>query len=198
MSGSGWRDCAVTLIDIPGIKELADQPRTRASGVMRQVHSLVLREMDVLPSHAHIYIWNDAVLLLAFLDNNLSVGAVLHEADCLKRKIDILVGRCGLDHAYAIAVRGRAFPDLAIDPDAGGHDRAVVIKASSYALANCFIIEARLGKKLKKPWYVDSRLAKHLTTKSKPEKRTATLLPRKGTRDIYVYSGYLWDEASDC
>ena len=49
---SDWQDCVVTLIDIPGIKELANQANTQASDAMRQMHSLVDDEMDTLPSHA--------------------------------------------------------------------------------------------------------------------------------------------------
>jgi hypothetical protein len=75
---SDWRDCAVTLIDVPGIKDLAARQNARASDVMRQMHSLVLQEMSVvLTGHAHVYIWNDSVLLLAFLDGNSNVEAVL-------------------------------------------------------------------------------------------------------------------------
>jgi hypothetical protein len=120
----------VTLIDVPGIKDLAAQPNTQASDVRRQMHSVVLQEMPaVLPSHAHVYIWNDSVLLLSFLNGDSN------------------------------------------------------------------IIQERIGKKMKKSWYVDRLLAEHLTIVAKAKKRSATLLPGNKTRDVYVYSGYLWDGA---
>jgi hypothetical protein len=95
-----------------------------------------------------------------------------------------------------MAVRGQTFPDL-IGPAKSADNRAMIIKASNYAMANCFIIEERIGKALKKPWYVDHRLAKYLTTAptAKKETRKVTLLPGKKARNVYVYSGYLWGDA---
>lgn len=197
---SGWRDCVVTLIDLVGIRKFAEQPDTRASELMRQMHALVLSEMNTaLPAHSKAYIWNDSVLLLAFRDNDSPPAEpILWEIDGLKRKIDALAESRGLGGSYAIAVKGQSFPDLRVGEPSLTRDvavqgpRALVIEASSYALANCFLIEQQIGKILKQPWYVDSRLATAIETDQVPTKKRVKLLPGAEARDVYVYAGYLW------
>lgn len=195
---SSWRDCAVTLIDVASIRKLAEQPNTRASELMRKLHKMVFDEAGSrLPAHAHVYIWNDSVLLLAFLDSA-SPEAVLREVDGLKRKIDDLAKCFGLGQSYAIAVQGQPFPEIELGQgdvrQAGAlqSPRVTIIKASSYAMANCFLIE-KYFKNMKKPWYVDSRLAKSLRTDAvATKKEKVPLLPGTRARQVYVYSGYLW------
>lgn len=188
---SDWRDCIVCLIDLVGVKKLASKADGRASSLMRQMHSLTVVETRVgLPLHSHIYIWNDSVLLLAYTDGQATNAAsILREVDSLKRKIDVATET----QSYAIAVKGQAFPDLSsADGVTGADHRTIIIKASSYAMANCFLIEGTIGSKLRRPWYVDGRLARQVRTKQAFQKKQVSLLPTGATRTIYVYDGYLW------
>jgi hypothetical protein len=198
---TGWRDCAVSLIDFPGIRKLARQPDTKASDLMRTMHTCVANSLQAgLPNHKRAYIWNDSVLLLAFLDQiSSSPEKVLREVDGLKRKVDALANDYGLPDSYAISVKGQAFPPVEVGEQPKGQGstapqpRAVIIEASSYALANCYLIEESLGKDLKKPWYVDSRLASEIKTDLIPARiKPPKLLPGTEVREVYVYSGYLW------
>jgi hypothetical protein len=200
---AGWRECVVTLIDVVGVKKLAKQPNTRASDLMRAIHGLVLDEMAKgLPAHSTAYVWNDSVLLLAYL--NASSGAaevILREADALKRRLDALAIASHARISYAISVQGQVFPDPR-DLEASGvptekEVRTIVIRASSYAMANCFLIEEHLGKSSRKPWYLDSRLAVGLKTARRPVlKQKLKLLPGGKERNVYAYAGYLWGSSS--
>jgi hypothetical protein len=196
---AGWRECIVTLIDVVGVKKLAKRPDTRASDLMRAIHHLVLDEMtNGLPAHSTAYVWNDSVLLLAYL--NSSAGAaevILREADALKRQLDALARGSHAQISYAISVQGQVFPDPGgLEPRGVPTEkevRTVVIKASSYAMANCFLIEEHLGKNSRKPWYLDSRLAIGLKTDRGPIlKQKLKLLPGGKERNVYAYAGYLW------
>ena len=189
-----WRHCIVSLIDVTGIKKLAAKGDGIASAKMREMHSLVFSAASHgLKAHAHAYLWNDSALLLAFVDADLKQAPdVLREVDALKAKIDC-IGKC-----YAVSVKGKAFPELepwqapAYDGQIAEQPRAVVIKASSYAMANCFLIEEGLGKKFKKPWAVDGRIAKHIETTQKFSDQEIELLPNNNRRAVRLYDGPLW------
>src|SRR5437773_2697757 len=94
MRSDGFRDCIVTLIDLVGVKGVAAQGL--ASSAMTVMHQRVTAEVNAghLPSHPYVYLWNDSVLLLAYLDMESVVerrekkNKVLREADALKRDID--------------------------------------------------------------------------------------------------------------
>ncbi len=191
---SGWKNSAVSLIDLVGIRTLAKKGNTAATEVMRTMHGLVVNEMrTALPTHDRAYIWNDSVLLLAFLDHTSATPErVLREVDGLKRKIDTMVKPYGLPNSYAVAVKGQVFPSMGLEQQIDDGKRAVIIEASSYALANCFLIQEDLGK-LKAQWYVDSRLARRIRADSTPSKvKPAALLPGNEVREVHVYSNYLW------
>ncbi len=183
-------------MDLIGIKDTADAGDSRATDLMRRMHSMVDGVMNNgMNNHDHCYIWNDSVLLLSHLDSpyrNAGETEVLKEADSLKKKID------NICNCYAISVKGQVFPEESFinDPVFNGQiaeqPRVVRLKASSYAMGNCFIIEERLGKKLKKPWYVDSRIARKLDTNQALTKHSVKMLPKNKAREIYVYEGYLW------
>lgn len=152
---SGWSDCIVVLIDLIGIERRALDGDSAASALMRSFHELVLQKMaGGLRALDHAYVWNDAVLLLAYVDDRPETyERAIHAADNLKRQVDATAP------SYAITVEGRAFPSNA------GRDgaRVTVIKASSYAMANCFAIEAEAkSKKLRKAWYIDVRIARRV------------------------------------
>lgn len=182
---SGWRDCIVVLMDLIGVKKRALEGDSAASVLMRSFHKLVRREMaGDLGALDHAYVWNDSVLLLAYVDGRREAyEKAIHAADNLKRKVDVTAP------SYAIAVKGRAFPSNA-GPDG---TRVTVIKASSYAMANCFKIEAEAKRKrLHKAWYIDVRIARKVRAAKAPEWIAVRLLPLGKRRRVYVHGGYLW------
>jgi hypothetical protein len=187
-----WPDCIVTLIDVIGIKSAAKRG-SKASGQMRNLHSLAQTSMNLgMPKHAHSYCWNDSVLLLAFWNGEPADGrGILSEASALKRRIDETIGQ-----SYAISVKGRAFPDHTPPPPAvydgaNHHPRCVVLKASSYAMANCYLTEAEAKKqKCRADWYIDVRLKKVLGQRL-TESFAVEMLPTGKSRKVYLLSGYI-------
>ncbi len=183
-----WKDCVVSLIDFIGVKKMAEGRKKRASRIMRKMHAEAVAQMHGgLPLHAHAYIWNDSILLLAFLDQVHRPEPIMREVDGLKRKL------AHLGKSYAISIKGQVFPDLAASISNECSGRATVIKASSFAMANCFRVEECIAKKRMKPWYVDSRLALKIRTSQACTTVPVKLLPGPKTREVYVYDGYLWE-----
>ena len=183
---SQWRDCIVVLMDLIGVKERALKGDSPASTLMRSFHKLVRREMAVNPAFLeHAYVWNDSVLLLAYVDDRpQTYESALHAADDLKRKVDVTA------RSYAIAVKGRAFPSSAA-PDA---PRVTVISASSWAMANCFEIEAEAkSKRLRNDWYIDVRIARKVRASKASHWFCVPLWPHRKCRRVYVHDGYLWN-----
>ena len=181
---SGWNDCIVVFMDLIGVKKRALDGDSGASALMRSFHELVRREMaGGLGALDHAYVWNDSVLLLTYVDDRPEAyKKAIHAADNLKRKVDAITP------SYAIAVKGRAFPSNA-DPDG---TRVTVIEASSYAMANCFEIEAEAkSKRLRKAWYIDVRIARMVREARAPEWITVPLLPGGKRRRVYVHGGHL-------
>lgn len=193
---SEWKDSIITYMDLTGIKDIAEEGNPRATDIMRKMHSLVERTMNGgMTNHDHCYLWNDSVLLLSVLNRThrfASEGNIMKEADELKKEIDSVCS------CYAISVKGQVFPDDSTFPapvfngQIAGQPRVVRLKASSYAMGNCFIIEDCLGKKLQKPWYVDSRIAKNLDSAQARTIHRVTMLPKNEEREVWVYDGYLW------
>ncbi len=183
-------------MDLVGIKDAAEDGNSRATDIMRKMHSLVEGTMNQgMVNHDHCYIWNDSVLLLSVLDSsyrNANEIDIMKDANDLKKKIDSLCS------CYAISVKGQVFPDESIyhapvfNGQIAEQSRVVRLKASSYAMGNCFIIEERLGKKLKKPWYVDSRIAKKLDSTQARTIHSVKMLPKNKEREVWVYEGHLW------
>jgi hypothetical protein len=65
--GATWRDCIVSLYDLPGVKKLA--PKSGGgSSLMRRLHRVAVKTVPDLTAVAHAYVWNDSVLLLAFVE----------------------------------------------------------------------------------------------------------------------------------
>src|ERR1700694_1174488 len=128
---SGWKDCVVSLIDLVGVKKMASGRKGQASSAMQSMHTEVVVAMNGgLPLHAQAYVWNDSVLLLAFLDELHRPEPILREVDGLKRKLEYL----GM--SYAISIQGQVFPDLALSTPPSRPARTTVIRASSFAMAN--------------------------------------------------------------
>ena len=195
-----WKNSIVSYIDLIGIQEKIAKGNSLATDTMRKMHNLVENAMNYgMRSHDHCYIWNDSVLLMSNLDSpyrQTDVNEVILEVDNLKREIDFICG------SYAISVKGKVFPEE-IPPQAAIFDgqiteqpRTVRLKASSYAMGNCFKIEAKLGKKLKKPWYIDSRIATKLNSQQKHKRHVVSMLPDNKEREVSVYEDYLWGGVS--
>jgi len=184
--GENWRDCIVVFLDLPGVKELA--PRTAAgSSMMRELHVLAVKEVPHLTRVNHAYVWNDSVLLLGFVDKTrASFIEVMREADRFKRAVDVI------KTSYAVAVKGQTFP--APEAIEIASDRVTVLQASSWAMANCFEIEKKLGS-LGAAWYVDGRIATKLRGTNQSKKHKVALLPSGQQRTVHTYLGYLWDDA---
>ena len=130
---SSWRNCIVTYIDLVGISEFASQRDKKASSLMRTMHRCV--SSTQFSKHHRVYVWNDSVLLLAYLDKKSDYNAILGEADNLTWHLDKIA------KSYAISVKGRAFP-----VHEKSQDRVTIIEASSWALSNCFEIEKAARK----------------------------------------------------
>jgi hypothetical protein len=184
-----WTDSIVMLIDLIGLKKQALEGGSVASTLMRSFHALVRREM-ARDSGAldHAYVWNDSVILLADVSHGPEAYArAVHAADDLKRKVDVIAP------SYAVAVKGRTFPPNSDTPSS----RVTVIKASSYAMANCFEIEAEAKRKRVRgrAWYIDVRITQKVPVARSSEWIEPQLLPRGESRKVYVHRGYLWDGA---
>lgn len=188
-----WPECIITVIDVIDIKSTAKRGDSEASSKMRHLHSLAQTSMKLgMPLHAHSYCWNDSVLLLGFWNGEPEHGRnLLREASDLKRRIDEQIGR-----SYAISVKGRAFPDQVLPESVifdweNHHPRCVVLKASSYAMANCYLIEAEAKKqKCRADWYIDSRLKTLLGAKLK-ETISVEMLPTGKCRRVFLLDGYI-------
>lgn len=180
-----WRDCIVVLIDLIGIRKRALEGGSAASVSMRSFHQLVRTEMDGgLDAIDHVYAWNDSVLLLAYVDDCWKTYKdAIRAVDDLKRKVDLFA------RSYAIAVKGQAFPS----DSPGGNSRVTVIKTSSWAMANCFKIEAEAKRKeLRQAWYIDERIARKVGAAKAPKYFRVHLLPDGKSRKVFVHGGCLW------
>jgi hypothetical protein len=155
-----WQDCIVSYVDLVGVANLAAQGGSIASEKMREFHRLTRDAMKVLISHKQAYCWNDSALLLADWDNTkVGVSKILKEASDLIQKINSQIGDC-----YAVSIKGQTFPefDATLVGDGlnqKGESRCVILKSSSYAMGNCFLVEeAAKETNVFSQWYIDSRL----------------------------------------
>lgn len=190
-----WVDCIVVYIDLPGLKERAANADTSGSARMRELHVLVDNALapGLLPSLTHAYTWNDSVLLLAHPDGAQAETACLRDADRLKRNIDAWMRQWSTTRSYAIAVKGQAFPESSSRLSSS---RVTVLRTSSYAMGNCFEIEKEAKKrKLRKSWYLDGRLAKHVPKSRSHPVLSVTLFRRKRPSSVYLFERGLWDGA---
>lgn len=183
--GKEYRDCIVTLIDLIRVEELARSGE--ASKLMRDFHRLVTQEKYYLSAIDRAYVWNDSVLLLSYVDeHNASYDAAMRDADKLKRRVDTV------RNSYAIAVKGRAFPPVQGQGKASNVSGVTFIRASSWAMANCFKIEEKI-KTLRKAWALDGWIRERIKTELRYSKQLAMpLLPAKKRRNVYFFDGYLW------
>jgi hypothetical protein len=99
---------------------------------------------------------------------------------------------CGAS-MYAIAVKGLAFPnDMVVPPIFDGQvtdqPRAVLMKTSSWAMANCFLIEKALGHH-RADWYIDSRITTGADLPKPFASEATALLPKSEPRRIDIFKG---------
>jgi hypothetical protein len=94
---------------------------------------------------------------------------------------------------YAISVKGLAFPQDIMAPavfngQVANQPRAVVLKTSSWAMANCFLIEKAL-KHHRADWYIDSRITKDANLPAPFASEKVDLLPKDQARTIHMFMG---------
>lgn len=189
-SAAGWTPCIVTVMDLIGT-------RTRTvsgtgSSFMQHMHRCAAaRIQNGLPLHSQGYIWNDSVLLLSEKASTIKERlAVLLELEGFKQGLE---EECAAG-LYAVAVKGKTFPPVKLPPADKPEDlgRAVILKTSSWAMANCFAIEQALGKH-RADWYLDSRLTRGLKLPALFKSEPVELLPDSEARDIHMYKGRLFE-----
>ena len=187
---SNWQDCVVSLFDLIGIREKIKQRDSRASILMQNFHLLVRKRMfDGMPTHDKAYVWNDSALFLAFPRSKAEYEKIMRELNAIKPKLDDIC------RTYAICVKGQAMPESVCQYDTGGvgEPRFVFLKASSYALANCFEIEKEL-KKLKMDWYVDKRIVDKIPSFPNCKPHYVKMLPTLRKRYVHVHKGSIWKQ----
>ncbi len=187
---SNWPDCVVSYFDLIGIRKKIELGNSEASILMQKLHLLVRTSMfSGMPTHDNAYVWNDSALFLAFPKEDADYEKIMRELNDVKPKID------DISPSYAICVKGRVIPEspCQYDTNLAGQPRFVYLKASSYALANCFKIEDTL-KKLEMDWYVDSRIAERVPAFAQCHQHEVTMLPSGTKRGIYVLKGSIWKQ----
>lgn len=146
-----------------------------------------------MPHHSHCYVWNDSVLMLSYEARPARARRrVLAELDECKQWLE---RECS-GKLYAICVMGLAFPQDAtlspvFDGQVAGQARAVVLKTSSWAMANCFEIEKTL-KHHRADWYVDSRVTEGAGLRAPFCSQEVSLLPRNELRRVDMFRGSLF------
>nr|WP_315438325.1 hypothetical protein [uncultured Pseudomonas sp.] len=158
---------------------------------MIEMHSRAVAKINHgLPLHSHGYIWNDSVLLLSYTtEPNWSTLGFFAELNDFK---SFLEQQCCAS-MYAISVKGLAFPQDVMTPavfngQIASQPRAVVLKTSSWAMANCFLIEKDLGHH-RADWYIDSRITDGASLPKPFASETINLLPKKEPRTIDMFRG---------
>jgi len=195
MRKDDWPPCIVTAFDLIGTRNLAASGR--GSEKMIKMHNRAIEKINhCLPLHSHGYVWNDSVLLLSYMTKPASERQkLLAELSEFK---SFLEEQCGVS-LYAISVKGLAFPQDVIAPEVfdrqvSQQPRAVVLKTSSWAMANCFLIEKVLGHH-RADWYIDSRITDNLSLPKPIASETIELLPKKQPRTIHMFKGALHAES---
>lgn len=191
-TGAGWTPCIVTVLDLIGTrKQTAGGTGSRLMLRMHRSAAELIR--NGMPLHKQGYIWNDSVLLLS------------EKASTIKERLDVLFelqafkldleAECGTG-LYAISVKGKTFPPVELPPaeKPEDEDRAIILKTSSWAMANCFAIEQALGRH-RADWYLDSRLTRGLRLPETFKTESVALLPDNEARDIHMYKGRLFGPA---
>lgn len=193
MDTEDWLPCIVTMFDLIGTRGQAASGK--ASSAMRILQERAVWKMNHgMESHSHCYVWNDSVLLLSHHSKPaVARRRVLAELDECKQWLE---QEC-MGELYAICVRGLAFPQdelrsPAVDHDVRAEPRAIVLKTSSWAMANCFVIEKEL-KQHQADWYIDSRITSNVDLKPPFAAKEVQLLPSAESRRIDMFRGSLFE-----
>ena len=189
MFTKNWPSCIVIAFDLIGTRSLAASGK--GSSAMIEMHSRAVTKINQgLPLHSHGYIWNDSVLLLSYMtEPNWSTRGFFVELNDFK---SFLERECGAS-MYAISVKGLTFPQDIMTPavfngQIADQPRAVVLKTSSWAMANCFLIEKALGHN-RADWYIDSRITAGANLPKPFASEAVDLLPKKEPRTIDMFKG---------
>lgn len=94
---------------------------------------------------------------------------------------------------YAISVKGLAFPQDIMSPaifnaHIADQPRAVVLKTSSWAMANCFLIEKAPGHH-RSDWYIDSKITAGANLPKPFASEVIDLLLKNEPRTIKMFKG---------
>lgn len=191
MRTDNWPPCIITAFDLVGTRSLA--ATGSGSSAMIEMHSRAVAKINHgLPLHSHGYIWNDSVLLLSYMtEPGWRKHRFFGELNDFK---SFLEEQCSAS-MYAISVKGLAFPQdvfapAVFDGQIGSQPRAVVLKTSSWAMANCFLIEKELGHH-RADWYIDSRIATGADLPKPFASEMIDLLPKKEPRIIHMFKGHI-------
>ena len=189
MLTDNWPSCVVTAFDLIGTRSLAASGK--GSSAMIEMHRRAVAKINHgLPLHSHGYIWNDSVLLLSYMtEPNWSKPGFFAELNDFK---SFLEQQCGAS-MYAISVKGLTFPQdtmmsAVFNGQIADQPRAVVLKTSSWAMANCFLIEKDLGHH-RADWYIDSRITTGANLPKPFASEVIDLLPKKEPRTIDMFRG---------
>ena len=189
MRKDDWPPCIITAFDLIGTRSLSSSGR--GSEKMIEMHNRAVAKINhCLPLHSHGYVWNDSVLLLSYTTEPASKRQeLLAELSEFK---SFLEQQCGVS-MYAISVKGLAFPQDIVAPavfdgQVSQQPRAVVLKTSSWAMANCFLIEKELGHH-RADWYIDSRITEGVSLPAPIASEAITLLPKREQRTIHMFKG---------
>lgn len=205
------RPCVIGYFDVVGIREMLEHGKDDATGAMRRLEE---NAANYARSEQHwydgIYVWNDSVLVVIYLQSDTGTRPV----DQILRNLDRfrihLANRSmeGLPplRIYGICVKGEAFvPSLdgilfPVTQYGSVESKYVFIRASSLAVKNAFEVEAKLGKKHQREWYIDSRLYGSLPSSVKvklTESEQIKLYADPDGRSMYMGDGNLFDSSDD-
>lgn len=176
-----WRTCMVSLLDMANTKKAAESGQ--ASQAMVRMHAHAAEKINSgMGLHCNGYIWNDSILLLSFHTKSASDRAkVLSELAEFKNALE---QDCDIS-TYCISVQGKSFPFVGNESHSA-QAKAIVIRASSWAMANCYLIESAL-KKHRASWYIDSRILNGIPHCHSVASKEVKLLPLKRRRTIYMF-----------
>jgi hypothetical protein len=194
-------ECIVSYIDLIGIKDRLESDsradsQEAISIMQRMYHTVYSFANNSMKEHRHVYYWNDSALMVAEPEDLQAYRGIMQEVNLLKRQID------SIQKCFVVSMKGRAFPEplahggYAFTGSDFSQPKAVFIRASSLAFANCFAVEAFGGKLDLEPrptWYIDKRIVDNLHDSPQPSRtEMLELFPRKTPREICMYDRYLY------
>lgn len=196
-AGGGWLPCIITLFDAIGIKDLA--ATGQGSAKMIDMHNRAVRIINNgMSLHSYGYVWNDSVMLVSYQIQPQVRHTLFSELSYFKLELE---QACGLQ-VFVISVMGMAFPQTMnpLDSRTGQvmePQRAVVLKTSSWAMANCSVIEQKLARH-RADWYLDCRITRGADLPSPFVSKRVRLLPGNERRTIHMYKGSLLQAETSC